>query len=170
VYIFLLQTNPIGRCASPTPKATLADSENPDRVVVDQEGEGEGGHVGEPEGGGGGGECDDHSECSMATQSQAAEELASYLSGVDNGQGQSLLVPEGAFKGWLPRILYTYTLDTLHLPFLRLLSFPVGGTALGKYLLWALVNTQQLYCCGLSSIPCSYIAVGSRQYPAVILL
>ncbi|KAK7113399.1 malignant fibrous histiocytoma-amplified sequence 1 homolog [Littorina saxatilis] len=68
----------------------------------------------------------------MAAQSQAAEELEQYLEGVDNGQGQSLLVPEGAFKGWLPRVLYTYTLDTLHLPFLRLLSFPVGGTALGN--------------------------------------
>ena len=68
----------------------------------------------------------------MANQSQAADELASYLIGTDNGQGQSLLVPEGAFKGWLPRVLYTYSLDTLHLPFLRLLSFPVGGTALGN--------------------------------------
>lgn len=68
----------------------------------------------------------------MANLSQAAEELGQYLEGVDNGQGQSLRVPEGAFKGWLPRILYTYTLETLHLPFLRLLSFPVAGTALGS--------------------------------------
>ena len=68
----------------------------------------------------------------MATNSQAAEELEGYLERPDSGRGQVLRVPEGAFKGWLPRILYTYRLETLHLPFLRLLSFPVGGTALGN--------------------------------------
>ena len=87
----------------------------------------------------------------MASQSQAAEELGQYLEGVDNGQGQSLMVPEGAYKGWLPRILYTYTLETLHLPFLRLLSFPVGGTALGTLTSMKTFHAVGNYLCRLPS-------------------
>ncbi|KAL8584951.1 hypothetical protein ACOMHN_043587 [Nucella lapillus] len=58
--------------------------------------------------------------------------LEQYLKTDQDGNGLSLIVPEGAFKGWVPRVLYSYSLRTLHLPFLQLLSFPVGGTALGE--------------------------------------
>ncbi|XP_076459454.1 malignant fibrous histiocytoma-amplified sequence 1 homolog [Babylonia areolata] len=62
----------------------------------------------------------------------AAEELEQFMENDEDGNTKTLKVPEGAFKGWVPRVLYSYSLDTLHLPFLRLLSFPVGGTALGN--------------------------------------
>ncbi|KAK7502424.1 hypothetical protein BaRGS_00006377 [Batillaria attramentaria] len=86
----------------------------------------------------------------MATQSQAAEELEQYLQ--DNGI--TLMVPEGAFKGWLPRVLYTYTLESLYLPFLRLLSFPVGGTALGS-----LTNMRTFHAVGnyLNRLPSCFV-------------
>lgn len=86
----------------------------------------------------------------MAAQSQAAEELEQYLE--DNGQ--RLIVPIGAFKGWLPRALYTYPLHSLYLPFLRLLSFPVGGTALGN-----LINMRIFHAVGnyLSRLPACFV-------------
>ena len=66
----------------------------------------------------------------MTAESQSSENLRQYLTSSENGY-QILSVPEGAYKGWIPRILYTFELDELRLPFLKLLSFPVGGTALG---------------------------------------
>ncbi|CAG5119224.1 unnamed protein product [Candidula unifasciata] len=50
----------------------------------------------------------------------------------DHEEHQSLKVAEGAYKGWVPRAIYSKELYEVQLPFLRLLSFPVGGTALGS--------------------------------------
>ncbi|XP_071112245.1 malignant fibrous histiocytoma-amplified sequence 1 homolog [Haliotis cracherodii] len=63
-------------------------------------------------------------------QSQVSESLRQYLTVSDGGR-QVLYVPEGSYKGWIPRALYTFDLDELYLPFLKLLSFPVGHHALG---------------------------------------
>ncbi|RUS83985.1 hypothetical protein EGW08_008246, partial [Elysia chlorotica] len=53
------------------------------------------------------------------------------VDGDGDQQHASLLVPEGTFKGWVPKDIYTKTLRKVRLPFLRLLSFPVGGTSIG---------------------------------------
>ncbi|KAH9514822.1 hypothetical protein Btru_023724 [Bulinus truncatus] len=61
-----------------------------------------------------------------------AESLTQYLLDPDNSPGNEILhVPEGAYRGWVPRNLYAMELKEIRLPFLRLLSFPVGGTSLG---------------------------------------
>ncbi|XP_069108576.1 malignant fibrous histiocytoma-amplified sequence 1 homolog isoform X2 [Argopecten irradians] len=70
----------------------------------------------------------------MATstgQSQVSEALKQYLQR-DLKDKQSLVVPEGKYKGWVPRSIYSLDLDEVCLPFLRLQSFPVGGTSLGS--------------------------------------
>ena len=72
------------------------------------------------------------SDVVMVTQSKAAEQLNHYLKWNNDTEDHSLDIPEGSFKGWVPRSLYTYVLNSLNLPFLRLLTFPVGGTALGS--------------------------------------
>ena len=67
----------------------------------------------------------------MTTVNQAAETLRQYL--VEDSKGrQTLLIPEGKFKGWVPRTIYELPCMDLCLPFLKLMSFPVGGTSLGK--------------------------------------
>ena len=68
----------------------------------------------------------------MAQQKSVSESLEEYVVPCKNGHGKKLHIPEGKYRGWVPRVLYT--MDNIHelrLPFLRLLSFPVGGTALG---------------------------------------
>lgn len=71
------------------------------------------------------------SEVKMGTSSQAAERLKTFLR--QNSKGSMILsVPEGEYKGWIPKILYTLELEELYLPFMKLMSFPVGGTALGS--------------------------------------
>ena len=93
------------------------------------------------------------------SQSQAAGELEQYLESAQDGQGHSLRVPEGAFKGWVPRALYSYSLNTLHLPFLRLVSFPVGGTALGCLTSMKTFHAvgNYLYRLPTSFVECSFI-------------
>ncbi|CAL1543615.1 unnamed protein product, partial [Lymnaea stagnalis] len=62
-----------------------------------------------------------------------ADALNQYL--VSNGDGEPLdclSIPEGTYRGWVPRQLYSLELRVVRLPFLRLLSFPVGGTSLGS--------------------------------------
>ena len=44
----------------------------------------------------------------------------------------SLEVPEGRYKGWVPRCIYEMHCSNVYLPFLKLLSFPVGGSSLGQ--------------------------------------
>ncbi|XP_060067336.1 malignant fibrous histiocytoma-amplified sequence 1 homolog [Ylistrum balloti] len=69
----------------------------------------------------------------MATsqgQSQVSEALKQYVQR-DLKDKQILVVPEGKYKGWVPRSIYSLDLDEVYLPFLRLQSFPVGGTSLG---------------------------------------
>ncbi|XP_041375024.1 malignant fibrous histiocytoma-amplified sequence 1 homolog [Gigantopelta aegis] len=67
---------------------------------------------------------------SMTSESQSSENLRQYLT--DNGDGHQILsIPEGTYKGSIPQILYTFELDELRLPFLKLVSFPDVGTELG---------------------------------------
>lgn len=63
-------------------------------------------------------------------QSQVSEALKQYVR-KDPKDKQILVVPEGKYKGWVPRSIYSLELDVVCLPFLRLQSFPVGGTSLG---------------------------------------
>lgn len=83
----------------------------------------------------------------------AAEALEQYFVDEGDGERRILMVPEGAYKGWLPRVLYSYSLEILHLPFLRLLSFPVGGTSLGK-----LISLRTFHAVGnhLQRLPTSF--------------
>lgn len=63
--------------------------------------------------------------------SEASEALKKYVQKNPKGQ-EMLLVPEGKWKGWVPRSIYSMGLEEVSLPFLKLQSFPVGGTALGS--------------------------------------
>ena len=66
------------------------------------------------------------------SQSKTSESLEEHVFECKDGTGHCLHVPEGKYKGWVPRILYTMShINELRLPFLHLLNFPVGGTALG---------------------------------------
>ncbi|XP_050418496.1 malignant fibrous histiocytoma-amplified sequence 1 homolog [Patella vulgata] len=65
------------------------------------------------------------------TTSQASETLKKFLLTDRNGK-RILNIPEGFYKGWIPKALYTYQVDELYVPFLKLFSFPVAGTALGS--------------------------------------
>ncbi|KAI8761164.1 malignant fibrous histiocytoma-amplified sequence 1 [Biomphalaria glabrata] len=61
-----------------------------------------------------------------------ADSLNQYLLDPNQSPGNEILhVPEGVYRGWVPRSLYSMELREIRLPFLRLLSFPVGGTSLG---------------------------------------
>lgn len=61
-----------------------------------------------------------------------AEILKQCLTSDEHNGTEHLLVEEGMYRGWVPKILYTMSLHELHLPFLRLFSFPVGGSAIGS--------------------------------------
>lgn len=63
--------------------------------------------------------------------SEASEALKKYVQKNQKGQ-EMLVVPEGKWKGWVPRSIYTMDLEEVCLPFLKLQSFPVGGTAIGS--------------------------------------
>ena len=69
----------------------------------------------------------------MSGGRSVSDSLNQYI--VIGGDGDlsyaSLLIPEGAYKGWVPKDIYSKTLRRVRLPFLRLLSFPVGGTSIG---------------------------------------
>ncbi|GFO12921.1 malignant fibrous histiocytoma-amplified sequence 1 [Plakobranchus ocellatus] len=71
----------------------------------------------------------------MSISRNVADSLNQYI--IESGEGDgdlgypSLLIPEGAYKGWVPKDIYSKTLRRVRLPFLRLLSFPVGGTSIG---------------------------------------
>lgn len=67
----------------------------------------------------------------MSSSSQASELLKSYMTTTPNGR-MVLRVPDGKYKGWLPKSLYTLELDELYLPFMRLSNFPVRGSSLGN--------------------------------------
>lgn len=62
---------------------------------------------------------------------QAAETLRQYLIKDSKGR-QALFIPEGKFKGWVPRTIYELPCVDICLPFLKLMSFPIGGTSLGQ--------------------------------------
>lgn len=66
----------------------------------------------------------------MSSQNQA-EIFKQFLSKDPKGR-QSLIVPEGRYKGWVPRCIYEMQCTSVCLPFLKLLSFPVGGSSLGQ--------------------------------------
>lgn len=66
----------------------------------------------------------------MSSSSQA-EKLNQFLKSDLKGR-ETLVVPEGKYKGWVPRNLYEMNCVEVCLPFLRLLSFPVGGSSLGQ--------------------------------------
>ncbi|XP_076089133.1 malignant fibrous histiocytoma-amplified sequence 1 homolog [Mytilus galloprovincialis] len=63
--------------------------------------------------------------------SEASEALKKYVQRNQKGQ-EMLVVPEGKWKGWVPRSIYSMRLEEVCLPFLKLQSFPVGGTAIGS--------------------------------------
>lgn len=65
------------------------------------------------------------------TTTNQAEVLRQFISNDPKGR-QSLVVPEGRYKGWVPRCLYEMNCANVCLPFLKLLSFPVGGSSLGQ--------------------------------------
>lgn len=67
----------------------------------------------------------------MATNSHASEAFKQYVQKDQDGRSV-LIVPEGKYKGWVPRIIYSMHLEDVSLPFLRLMSFPVGGTSIGN--------------------------------------
>lgn len=67
----------------------------------------------------------------MATNSHASEAFKQYVQKDPKGRS-ILIVPEGKYKGWVPRIIYSMHLEDVSLPFLRLMSFPVGGTSIGN--------------------------------------
>ncbi|XP_062587393.1 malignant fibrous histiocytoma-amplified sequence 1 homolog [Saccostrea cucullata] len=67
----------------------------------------------------------------MATNSHASEAFKQYVQKDPKGR-TILIVPEGKYKGWVPRIIYSMHLEDVTLPFLRLMSFPVGGTSIGN--------------------------------------
>ena len=67
----------------------------------------------------------------MATNSHASEAFKQYVQKDQDGRS-ILVVPEGKYKGWVPRIIYSMHLEDVSLPFLRLMSFPVGGTSIGN--------------------------------------
>ncbi|GAB1603065.1 malignant fibrous histiocytoma-amplified sequence 1 homolog [Argonauta hians] len=67
----------------------------------------------------------------MSSYSQTSEQLMSYLETRSNGR-TVLAVPDGKYKGWVPKKLYTLELDELYLPFMRLYNFPVLGSSLGS--------------------------------------
>lgn len=64
----------------------------------------------------------------MANQ---ADIFKQYLKKDPKGRN-SLEVPEGRYKGWVPRCIYEMKCNHVYLPFLKLLSFPVGGSSLGQ--------------------------------------
>lgn len=66
----------------------------------------------------------------MSTTNQA-EILKQFLSKDPKGR-YTLMVPEGRYKGWVPRSMYEMKCCSVSLPFLKLLSFPVGGSSLGQ--------------------------------------
>jgi hypothetical protein len=67
----------------------------------------------------------------MTTTTNQGEVLRQFLTSDPKGR-QSLVVPEGRYKGWVPRCLYEMNCANVCLPFLKLLSFPVGGSSLGN--------------------------------------
>ncbi|CAI9729022.1 malignant fibrous histiocytoma-amplified sequence 1 homolog [Octopus vulgaris] len=67
----------------------------------------------------------------MSSHSQVSEQLLTYLETKSNGR-TVLTVPDGKYKGWLPKSLYSLELDELYLPFMRLYTFPVRGSSLGS--------------------------------------
>ncbi|XP_060576811.1 malignant fibrous histiocytoma-amplified sequence 1 homolog, partial [Ruditapes philippinarum] len=67
----------------------------------------------------------------MTTTTNQGEVLRQFLTKDPKGR-QSLVVPEGRYKGWVPRCLYEMNCANVCLPFLKLLSFPVGGSSLGN--------------------------------------
>ncbi|XP_012945729.1 malignant fibrous histiocytoma-amplified sequence 1 homolog [Aplysia californica] len=67
----------------------------------------------------------------MASEN-VSDSLEHFVVPCEGGHGQRLAIPEGAYRGWVPRVLYSMNVHELKLPFLRLLSFPVGGTAIGS--------------------------------------
>ncbi|XP_052813851.1 malignant fibrous histiocytoma-amplified sequence 1 homolog isoform X2 [Mya arenaria] len=64
------------------------------------------------------------------TSSSQSEVFRQYLRTEPKGH-TSLNVPEGRYKGWVPRCLYDMSCTNVSLPFLKLISFPVGGSSLG---------------------------------------
>jgi len=66
----------------------------------------------------------------MSSSSQA-DVFRQYMQREPKGH-YSLVVPEGRYKGWVPRCLYEMSCTKVSLPFLKLLSFPVGGSSLGS--------------------------------------
>ena len=83
---------------------------------------------------------------------QAAEALRQYLT--KDAKGNDVLaIPEGRYKGWVPRVLYEFQCTDVCLPFLKLLSFPVGGSSLGQ-----LVNMETFNAVGnyLTRLPDSF--------------